>query len=277
MKTLFSHLSRLSLLPLFAFSTVNCTAGSAGEGKEEPLGKTQQAFTGRIVDTAIASGVPVGHTYTVSFGTQGFISTVVGNFAQSSDTPSVSASVVDSSEFGSLFSVYAFPGSSTGTIGGTGWAVYPGDNTTPGASCAHSGRGAQIVPLTPPSVPNWICFINRLSNTLGSSFSGFADLVLITYDDAGNPSLTCSNNSEASAQCVPITAYLGAVGQGGSDTFTTDLGPVDDVNGKTCLLYGVGGSFRTDDANAGVLAFTSGGEWFITTTPFKVGYVACVY
>jgi hypothetical protein len=247
----------------------------AGETEDtEEVAEVSQAFSG-YAGAGATNGVT---SIPVSYGTQGFLTAVAGNLTNpgGSAFPAAATNVSSSPPF--LFNVTATRGSSSYTTHSEGWAVYPGDNTTAYNTCSHGGAGSQSVTLAAPAGGgNYACFISAVTNYNGNSFGSYGDKAVVSYP-SGVPTLTCYNDSEARAQCVPITSYLGYVAAGSSSTSTsTNLGAVDWTNGKVCLLYGVWGSWRTNSTSDTVRTYQDGTDWHFTTSPGKGGYVACMY
>lgn len=243
---------------------------------DEPLGQAQEQFTGYLNFDVINGST----TDWVSVGTQGFLNGLGGNLAKPGSTTPEGRAVVHQAGGGfHQLTVFATPGSGSNSIRANGWGLYPGDFYAVQTSCSHSGAGSQTVALTEPT-GTYKCFIMQIQNNNGNSFSAWGDEVKITYS-GGQASLTCSNNSEATAACMNITHDLGSwsAGWSGGNT-TTDLGAVDWTNGKVCLFYGLWGNFRsnstTDWAWVDVDTAPSPDKWRLRTTINKGAWVNCV-
>lgn len=247
-----------------------------GDGQdEERVGEAADAFTGSAGLSVTAYGGLWYDRIQVSPGTGSFLTAAYGNFGFSAETyPEIHLNtwVAD------WFVVSADNGNnqdpSTHITGGEAWAIYPTVSSDK-RSCTHSGPGIQPVALPNPG-GSYHCFLTGMRNTTGSSWNTSDDEAYIAYP-SGQPTLYCRNDSEATAQCVTVSGYLGAVSAFSPSSTSTDLGPVDSSLGKVCGLTAIRGFFRIDSTGSGVWAHTVGSNWYFDTSPYKGGSVSCVY
>jgi hypothetical protein len=123
-----------------------------------------------------------------------------------------------------------------------------------------------------PTTAHRRCFLTAVWNYPSyDAFGHSADLVQ-TVISGSNWVVKATGHVLAAAGCADVTTYLGQASWSGAGTI--DLGPTG--GGKACFLTAVGGTFRTNDWNDGVVvSVNASGHWQMKVSAGKTGTAEC--
>jgi len=234
-------------------------------------GSVAQHFTGGLLQWLFVTQ-PAQADLGASSTVTPFLNSVAGSLVVSASSPSGMAGVVtreDTSTHKNTLYVWPSPGNQ---LGGGGASVSSVANRILPTSIDHGTSGSSSEILG-PTTAHRRCFLTGVWNDpTHEAFRSSTDLVQ-TIPSGSSWVIKATGNVLAAAGCADVTTVLGQVTWSGAGT--VDLGPAG--AGKFCFLTAVGGAFRTNDWNDGVIISVNQltGHWQMKVSAGKIGTAEC--
>ncbi len=262
-------------LSLCLIASTGCDAGDdesdfdADAPHDEELAETADAFTGSYGVSLTSTGSLAYSSVNLgSNNWQSFFTSIQGNLSRGGQDAYVATRVYS----GGDFDLEVQSGASTKTLSAEAWAYTPGNYSTTQHSCGTTNGNTQTVALTPPAgAASYRCFITRVLNSTGTSFQSSTDQAYV-LQSAGGASLTCLNDAQARATCIPVTNVLAGYDVNGPTDFYTN---VNTASGRTCLLNKVSGTWNSNTGGAKAYV-KNGNQWWFKVDTGKGAAITCI-
>lgn len=250
---------------MFASATGGCIDTDIAD--TDPVGSVEQHFTGGYLQWLFVTQNAQAELGSATTFTP-FLNSVSGNLA-SAGSVAVHAGGEDPSIDKNW--LYVLPSPGTGTrLGGGGSSVNSVANRILPIQIGNNTSGSQSKNLG-LTTAHRRCFLTAVWNAPSyEAFRDSTDLVQV-MTNGSNWVINATGHVLAAAGCADVTTYLGQASWSGEGTI--DLGPTG--GGKSCFLTAVGGAFRTNDWNDGVVISVNAGHWQMKVSAGKTGTAEC--
>jgi hypothetical protein len=285
-----NHLFKLSCILSAALAGSGCMAGSGAEpgqhdGPDQPVGVTQQAFSGYWTWGAEWSAPGSPQVLATDSDKTCFLSGVSGNLKSWVGYEGGGPAIAHVYDDGTNWTINASPGFADSELGTFTTCVPSTTNRT--AEQEWPPYDSSEAVLLGAVTANRACFLTGVGSNLNYTYVGDFGLeedYVYVFHDTDNWYIGGNGAAMGWAECVDVS-WLGSQGEvdnEGSSTYTWDMVQhIDhgtDPLGMQCMLQGVGGIFQTNDWTDGVFVNyeDSNFEWSLSVSPSQSAWVNCV-